>query len=344
MNEIPPLDYGTAFASQGAILKVAGESDFEGVLTWMKENPNKISHSGGLSEAVGLRLTADPGEFLSRLNEEGVLEPMLGAIGSSLSDDASAMSQEVWEWALNQEPSESVRALRRSVIRSLSWPQSKTVISLVDQMAPGPEREDAFKKVVSGASHKARDLAVFDDLTNDLSPEWQSALARSTFARLSEQEVLDPSGWSERLELVEPEERPRSVHLLARAWAQSDVNASIEWVESLENSVESAEGTGGVAVGWFDSDPEGAAQWAAGLDGAKLDAAASAVAERLAGKKQYDEALSWLDRVQSAEKAYEALDLVAQGISNEEALRWVESSHFSPEQKEDLNRFVEQSR
>ena len=345
LGELPAGGQHDAFASttEGEVLRVIGESDFEAALTWIKENPGKIRDSSALSNAVDLRLTANPEEFLSGLNSNSLLGPMLQAISSSLLNDSATVSKEVAEWAFQQKATQDILGLRNTVLSALSYREPKEAISLVEQMAPGEERERALAKVVSAVTQKTTDLAVFDIITKDVSPEWQSAIALTTFSGLSEVMFVTPSAWVERLGLVESEERPRAVHLLTRAWAQSDINASLEWVDSLENSAESVEGTGGVAVGWFSSDPEGAGQWASELDGAKLDAAASAIAERLAEDSQTSEALGWLSQVESVDKVYEVLDLVSQ-ISGDEALQWIEQSHFAPEQKEALIDFVEDFR
>ena len=345
LGEVAPGGSSGHFAStaEGELLRTIGDSHFEEVLAWMKENPGKISDSSGLSGAVDLRLLADPGRFLSQLEGEGVLGPMLGALGSSLLNDAKSVSQEVWEWTLEQELSEGVFSLQKDVLYGMSWRNPQEAVSLVDEMASGEERDEVVEQVASIVSRELPDLAAFDLITKDVSPELKSALTVATFARLYDPRFVDPSAWVDRLDLVSPEKRPESVHHLADAWARTDASASLEWVESLANSGESVEGVAGVAAGWFAGDRESATAWTLGLEGAQFDAAASAIARKLGGT-QNSEALRWLDQVDSVDRVYDALEVLVSRLPKEEGpetLAWIENSHLAPEQKETLNRAIE---
>jgi len=350
LGEVAPGGRQGYFATttEGQVLKIAGEHSFDATVAWMRDNPGKISDSSGLSDAAGQRLLTAPAEFLSLLQDEGGLAPMLRAIEISLLNEGVGARREVWEWTLDQETSESVRSLREHILRNLGWQDPKVGMSLVDQMAPGEDRDKALEKVAGAVSQKIGSLAVFDDLTRNASSEWKAALAYSTLPQLAFQvHLVDPSAWVDRLELVVPEKRPQSVQLLAQAWAKSDWNASLEWVESLDNSRELSEGIGGVAAGWFEVDPDGAEQWASTLEGAERDAAASKIAQGLVKNDALCDAWSWLEKVESPQKLYDALERIVprvSGAETTEVLEWIVQSNLPPEQKETLFNFIENTR
>ena len=326
------------------VLLQGGEDHFEVAANWLKNNPGEVGDSQFLYDAVSTRLMADPNEFLSQLQEGGALGTVYRALSKSLLNEGAAASKKVWEWTLEQEQSASVLRLRENAIYSLSRYEPQLAMSLIQEIAPGAERENALKQVFYAVGQKMEEIAVFDSTMKDVPPEFQSKLALHVFDRLSNDELVNPSDWTERLQWVEEEKRPESVRHLAKAWALTDVDASREWVESLENSAESAEGVGGIAAGWFEKDRAGAEEWASELEGAKFDAAASGIAEGLWDRSDIKESLSWLDQVQSTEKVYDSLELFISWLPRGAApdtLEWIAKSSLSSEQKSSLGHMVE---
>ena len=349
LGEVPPGGKYATFAStvEGELLTQLGENDFEAVLDWMKRNPGKITDSSGLAGAVDLRLTATPREFLSQLKEDGILGAMESAIGASLSNTAAVARREVWEWTLEQDPSESVRSLRAKIIPRLCWEEPKEAIALVDRMAAGIEREETLKNAATFISRDIKNVVALDSMTDDVSTEWQSALAQATFGDVFRGKIEDAGEWADRLKLVEAQKRPDFVRLLARGWTKSDASASVEWVESLEESAESAEGIVGVAESWFDSDPEKAVRWVSELDRTNLDTVAPTIAKELAANAYVSETLSWLEQVESVEEAFGVLVVLVPNVHLGEAsevsdaLQWIEESPLTRDQKDFLNKFLE---
>lgn len=333
-------------SSTGAkVLQEASKGNFEATLEWLKQNPNKLGHEDliGLSREVGPRLTADPVGFLSHHLENESLQPLMRAISSALLNDAASMRLPIWEWLETLPESEMVAQLRQQVLGGMGWQFPEVAMELVNEMPAGTERTERQKSIARQIVNGGRNTGTVDRLLPQVSKDWQAQLIEAGFQTLRPEYFHDAQKWVQRLNMLEPAQRPSAVRSLARAWSNDDPEGSAQWASTLSDPGERRAGLESVASEWARTDPQGVEEWVNELPAEHRQAGVIGLAGGLA-QSDPGRAWEWVEGLEAQEARSTAAERVVGTMMSRDrdnARRWLEQARISAREKEPLLKMLE---
>ena len=312
------------------IMRKAAGVDFEATLNWVRDNPAQIS-TAGLAIEVGRRLEQDPIRLLAGFESRGILPAMLSSLYTQDSLCSSTETQTlVWQWLLEPERSADAALLRESMIWRADYADPMHLMTLVDQLPNGSERERMMRDVASGV------IAVGELFSWSSPPVSQH---RSSGERLDVNGVHElitaaPAGW--RTTLIDAS----FAQLSSQQFAQSEqLSTWIDRVAGLGDDLR-AEGiqklSGALAV----ADPEGMEQFYARLPDAGEREAAAIAFMRESDCQDPAATWPWLERINPSSRHALVSELLSRLVTEDQALarHWLDQAPVTPAERDDLIR------
>lgn len=242
------------------VLQAAARSDFESTVGWLKSNRAGVSREdlGGLSEVVTERLIADPTGFLTRHADDGTISVLVEPIESALMNRAAGVRPVVWEWLQNQSASDSIQALRTSVLDSSAWQDPDFALELVRKLPDTPQGEADVKEVARALLNGGHELQRFEKLYATCPERLRSPLIEQAFENVSGEYMDDPHAWLERVALLPEEKRSKGIAAVAGAWATKTPEEAAQWAISLPGGEVRVGAIAKIAAAWAARDEDGA--------------------------------------------------------------------------------------
>ena len=331
---VPPGGSSGYFASTtaGRVLGEAAKVDFEGTVTWLANNDQRLSREDlvGLARSVTERLNADATGFLARHAMDGSIEALVPAIQSALMNQAAGQSEVVWDWLKWQEESPGIESLKSSLLQSTAYHDPELAVEMAKDLPQTEEGQKQARRIMQGLLDGGRRLHRFEELYQEVPERLKGVLLEEAFGSLGGG-VPNPEVWAERVKLLPREAQSQAAGYVALSWARSRPEEAWNWATGLGHSEARNAAISQVAHTWAGNDMTAAAEWIRGLPGGvNRDIAAASFVEATAVKDPFagwEWAMSISDRAQAQRAAFHTVQLMATR-DPVTARKWMESGPF----------------
>jgi hypothetical protein len=275
----------SASTTGARVLQAAARVDFETTVSWLKGNPAGLSREdiAGLQEGVTERLMQDGTDFLTRHASDGSISVLFEAIESALMNGAAGMRPAVWEWLKDQPPSDTMNALRTSVLDPSAWHDPEFALQLVQELPKTAEGDADVKEVARALLNGGHEILRFEKLYETAPERLRAPLVEQAFAHLSGDYLDDPQLWLKRVALLPKEKQAEGIGAVARAWATQNPEEAALWAMSQPDGNARVGAISKIAAAWAARDEFTARRWVETLAPAERSAAEESIKQ--AGRK-----------------------------------------------------------
>jgi len=343
VGEVPSGGRDDYFASTtGArVIRRAAETDFEATVAWLMANPGRIASGDliGLAGAVTQKLNDDAVGFLSQALAEGSLNLMVPAVQSAVLNRASGQRPVIWQWLNSQTETESLKALRDTVLTSAAFQDSDLALRWASELPATRDGNQQAYEVAQSLLNGGHVMERFDDLVKQAPERMHHPLLQASFVFLNQETLGDPQTWVRRLEQLPEANRAPAIGSLSRAWASEQPEGAAAWAVTLPSGSPRSEAITTIGTGWAKSDAAAAAAWVSTLpEGGDRDAGAQAIVFGLADRHP-EQAWAWATSIHDSDRrqiaAAHAIRAMA-GRDPSQARQWIAEGPFTPEAREQL--------